>query len=86
VINADGCWCDNTFHETTGDDITVDDDACLLDAAAADAKECEFRPCGGDSFHTAVYRLKNTGFARYLSPKVGRCSMLEPVEARGFGA
>jgi hypothetical protein len=40
-----------------------------MDAAAADAKECEFGPCGGDPFHTAVYRLKNTGFATYSSPK-----------------
>jgi len=49
-----------------------------MNVAAADEKECELGPCGGDPFHTAVYRLKNTGFARYLSPKVGWC-MLQPA-------
>ena len=69
AMNADGCWCDNTFHEKTGDGITIGDETCLMDAAAADAKECEFGPCGGDAFHTAVYRLKSTGYALYSSPE-----------------
>jgi hypothetical protein len=68
-MNTDGCWCDSTFHEKTGAGLTIGDVNCLMDAAAADEKECEFGPCGGDPFHTAVYRLKNTGFVSHVSPK-----------------
>jgi hypothetical protein len=57
-----------------------------MDVAAADEKECESGPCGGDPFHTAVYRLLNTGFARYLSPKVGWRKSKEMSKATGFRA
>jgi hypothetical protein len=72
AINAEGCWCDDTFHEKIGMNITVPDENCLLDGLKGGgnaSSECVYGPCGGDAFHTAVYRLLNTEFTQYSSPK-----------------
>ena len=72
AINSEGCWCDDTFHEKSGDGITVPDENCLMDGLKGGgntSSECVYGPCGGDAFHTAIYRLPNTGRAQYSSPK-----------------